>query len=69
MRDGRDWKSLKDFVYAKICDELYNYKRLYNQYIDNFEMVKNRFELHENYINFKAQRKLGEIKISIGYGG
>lgn len=68
MTDGYSWKDLKTITYKRIINEIGKYWIKYEKYKDNFEMVKNRFELHENFIKTRSQNNLNRIKEKIGMG-
>lgn len=66
MNDGAHWKTLKDFTFAKINDEIREYRINYNAYTKKIDMIRNRFEMHEKYVNTRARLKLNDIKNIIG---
>lgn len=66
MKDGHSWKDLKTITYNRICNELGKYWVLYDKYKNDFETVRRRFELYENFTSKKASHNLYKIKQKMG---
>lgn len=66
MQSGYSWKDLKTITYNRICNELGKYWANYDKYKQNFEIVKNRFELQESFMRKRAVNNLNKIKNKIG---
>ncbi len=66
MKDGLDWKTLKDDTFDLINEKILKYRNSYNFYKDKKSEIENLFKREEKLLSFFANNNLKYVKQIIG---